>query len=40
MLREAADLLVESSRVRAHTEVRLSRCLVDVLQTVSVGVHD
>lgn len=34
------DLLVEGRRVRAHVQVRFSRRLVDVLQAVSVRVHD
>lgn len=34
------DLLVESWRVRADIEVGFSSCLVDVLQTVSIGIHD
>lgn len=34
------DLLGESRRVGAHAEVGFSCCLINVLQTVSVSVHD
>lgn len=37
---QVPDLLVEGRRVRADVEVGLSRGLVDVLQAVSIGVHD
>lgn len=37
---EAPDLLVEGGGIGAHAEVGLRRRLVDVLQTVSVRVHD
>lgn len=33
-------LLVKSRRIRAHVEVGLRGRLVDVLQAVSIGVHD
>lgn len=36
----ATDLFVESWRVSAHVEVGLSCCLVNVLQTVSISIHD
>lgn len=39
-MESTTDLLGESRRVRAHAEVGFSCCLVDVLQTVSVSVHD
>lgn len=35
-----SHLLVESWRVRADVEVGFSSRLVNVLQTVSIGVHD
>lgn len=40
VVQSTTDLLVESRRVRAHAEVGFSCRLVNVLQTVSIGVHD
>ena len=40
VVQSTTDLLVESMRERAHVQVGLRCRLVDVLQTVSISVHD